>query len=588
MCRAIQHRGPDGTGAHFLDACGLGHVRLSIIDIGGGAQPMLSKDKKKGVVFNGEIYGYKAIKERFSNYPFRTNSDTELLLALYEKYGERMAEHTPGMFSFALWDDAKRTLIAARDRFGEKPFYFAWGDNRELIFASEIKAILATGLVRPRLSKEATAHYFRKLYVHPKETIYKNVYTLPPGHMLIYADGRVQIKRYWELPRVDETLSLDEAAERFRALFLQAVERQLISDVPLGAFLSGGLDSSTVVAAASQFKPGIQTFSFGFGDSINELPYAREIAEKYRAKHTELQAGDHDVASLLMEMRNVYDEPFADSSNIPTYLICQQAREHVKVVLTGDGADELFGGYGWYKPLLHMGRFDTISAWRFWAARIIGSLQLKMESEKYALYRYAQGKRFSEKYRSVSEAHIHQNAFYNADDVALLGLPALDMCSYIPKMPMCGTPDDALRIDAVDYMPGDILVKTDRASMAHALELRAPFLDVDFASFALSVPYSLKVSSERDKIVMRKAVSDWWTDSVRKRGKHGFGAPVADWLALPEVEKLRKEYLDDRKAKVYDVVSFDGSEQFRKGRGYHTWILLTFALWAEAHEFELY
>jgi asparagine synthase (glutamine-hydrolysing) len=352
MVNCLGHRGPDGSGVHIFDNCILGHTRLTIVDLETGSQPMLCALTDVGVTFNGEVYGYKTIRAAIPDYPFRTKSDTEVLLALYHHHGRSLPEKLPGMFSFAIWDNRMRELFCARDRFGEKPFYYAQGARGEFLFASEIKALLASGLVTPVLDEEAVAHYMKYLYVHPHRSIYRNIHALPPAHYLRYAEGKIQVERYWTLPDTDSKIELPEAADQFRMLFEQAVSRQLVADVPVGAFLSGGLDSSTVVAVASRFCPKLHTYSFAFEDSVSELPFAREVAARYRTEHVELADDTVDIAELLVAMQQVYDEPFADSSNIPTYMISRLAREHTKVILTGDGGDELLAGYPWYRPLL--------------------------------------------------------------------------------------------------------------------------------------------------------------------------------------------------------------------------------------------
>jgi len=291
MTDSLSHRGPDAEGFYFFKDCGLGHRRLSIIDLKTGDQPMLSYNGQAGVVFNGEIYGYQEIKKNLSNYSFQTTSDTEVILALYEKYGENFVKHLPGMFAFALWDDKNKKLICARDRFGEKPLYYALGKNGEFIFASEIKAILASDLIKPKLNKKSLIHYLKRLYVHPYSAIYENIYVLPPAHFLIYQNKKIKINRYWQMPELNYQITFDEAIEKFKKLLFEAVKKQLVTDVPVGAFLSGGLDSSTIVAIASQYKKNLNTFSFGFGEWINELPYALEIARKYKTNLILVSAG---------------------------------------------------------------------------------------------------------------------------------------------------------------------------------------------------------------------------------------------------------------------------------------------------------
>ena len=328
MSQVLQHRGPDGSGIHYFDDCALGHTRLTIIDKINGDQPMLNFAANVGLTFNGEIYGYKAIKAQI-NYPFHTTSDTEVLLALYQKYGIKLLEKLPGMFSFGLWDVKKKILFCARDRFGEKPFYYAFGNNNEFIFASEIKAIIASGLIDPEIDEISLQHYLKRLYVHPSKTIYGNIFSLPPAHYLTFQNDKCNINPYWKLPEKDETISLESAVENFKSLFDQAVKKQLVADVSVGAFLSGGLDSSTVVNAASQYNGNLKTFSFGFTDkNKNELQYARAVAEKYNIEHNELTENTDNLGDILIQMQTVYDEPFADSSNVPTYLISKLASKH--------------------------------------------------------------------------------------------------------------------------------------------------------------------------------------------------------------------------------------------------------------------
>ncbi|MEW5961407.1 MAG: asparagine synthase (glutamine-hydrolyzing), partial [Chloroflexota bacterium] len=355
MVDTLRHRGPDGPGTYFFDNCALGHTRLSIIDLLSGQQPMFSPVSGAGIVFNGEIYGYKSLRVSLPDYPFQTTSDTEAILALYDQYGPGLLSRLPGMFAFAIWDEAHQRLLCARDRFGEKPFYYTWGRKGEFLFASEIKALLASGLVEPVLNRAALAHYMQYLHVHPYQTIYQNIYTLPPAHSLHYEDGQLAVERYWSPPELQPKIELDEAIEQFQVLFDRAVASQLVADVTVGAFLSGGLDSSSIVVAASRHQARLKTFSFGFEDGISELPFAKGVADLYQTDHTELADNHVDIGELLVTMQAVYDEPFADSSNIPTFLISRLARQYVKVVLTGDGGDELLAGYTfWYKPLIFM------------------------------------------------------------------------------------------------------------------------------------------------------------------------------------------------------------------------------------------
>jgi asparagine synthase (glutamine-hydrolysing) len=581
MVSRLGHRGPDGSGVHVFDDCILGHTRLSVVDLDTGEQPMLSASADVGVTFNGEVYGYKTIRAAMPEYPFRTKSDTEVLLALYHRHGRSLPEKLPGMFSFALWDDGARELFCARDRFGEKPFYYAWGAKGEFLFASEIKALLASGLVAPVLDEEAVAHYMKYLYVHPHRSIYRNVHVLPPAHFLRHAEGRIRVERYWKLPATDSKIDLSEAVGRFRMLFEQAVSRQLVADVPVGAFLSGGLDSSTIVAVASRFCPKLQTYSFAFEDSTSELPFAREVADLYRTEHVELTDDTVDIAELLVAMQQVYDEPFADSSNIPTYLISRLAREHAKVILTGDGGDELLAGYAWYRPLLESGKDEENAGFPGGPSGLAFVLD-----RWFGIRRGTWGR--ARRPLSTAEAHLARRALFGDAELARLGLrhPSADRW----KAPGDPSPDDvdgALRMDLTDYMPGDILVKIDRASMANGLELRAPFLDVDFASFCISLPYRLKINDQEDKIILRHAYSYSWPEPVRVRPKQGFGGPVDRWLERDSLKALKEKTLNDPGHKLFSLLSFQDTRRIAEENNYRTWTLLVLALWMDAHRFEM-
>ncbi|HET9221561.1 MAG TPA: asparagine synthase (glutamine-hydrolyzing) [Roseiflexaceae bacterium] len=585
MVDRLSHRGPDGPGQYRFDNCALGHTRLSIVDLRCGQQPMLSPVAPVAITFNGEIYGYKPIRASLeANFPFRTTSDTEVMLALYERHGSQMLAHLPGQFAFALWDDAAQELLCARDRCGEKPFYYTFGPEGELIFASEIKALLASGLVAPVLNTDAVAHYLKYLYVHPHQTIYRNIYTLPPAHMLRYKNGKLAVERYWCLPPVNEQIGLSEATEQFRQLFDQAVARQLVADVPVGAFLSGGLDSTSVVVAASRHQARLQTFSFGFESAASELPFASEVARQYGTQHTELADDRADLAELLVTMQTVYDEPFADSSNIPTYLIARQARRHVKVVLTGDGGDELLGGYSWYKPLLHMRGRHADRAWWLFMLRAANQFATRLgHPDQRVLRERIGGMALRRRYRSVTAAHLGQRQYFGDADLARFGLPSPAAETFAPVRQETASLDDVLRMDLQDYMPGDILVKIDRASMAHGLELRAPFLDVDLLSFCVSLPYRLKITPREDKLILRRAFEASWPASVRARGKQGFGAPVQEWLTRPSVRALKQQYLDDPGQKLFGLLPFELTRAAAQRDDYRTWILLVLALWLDQH-----
>lgn len=589
MLAAMEHRGPDASGSHYFAGCALGHTRLSIIDLATGAQPMLSASGRTAVTFNGEIYGFQEIKARLADYPFRTSCDTEVLLALYDRYGERMMPHLPGMFAFAIWDDKTEALFCARDRFGEKPFYFAFGRNGEFLFASEIKALLASDLFTPVLSRAAVQEYVKYLCVGPYRTIYENVHVLPPAHTLRYRQGQISIERYWEMPATRQDIDLPEAAEELQARLSTAVSKQLVADVPVGAFLSGGLDSSTIVAEAARCSPQLKTFSFAFEGSHNEAHFAQEVAQMYGTDHTELTAEGFDLAELLIEMQRVYDEPFADSSNVPTYLLCREARRHTKVVLTGDGGDELLGGYDWYRPLAAMEGMRGDAPLRRNAARLLLKLaEVAQHSSRFSLDQWYRGLRFRKAYPTPLAAHAASMAWFGPAELRRLGLGEnAEERETATCLRDRGSLNDAMRFDIHYYMAADILAKIDRASMASSLELRAPFLDVDLAEFCISLPSRLKLHGGVDKLVLRQAYGERWPATIRKRSKQGFGSPVSRWLAQEPLRSMASARLNDCTHKLFEIVSFQESRRFAREMGYKAWILLVLALWLEEHDCDL-
>lgn len=581
MTDALAHRGPDGEGILNLGTCVLGHRRLSIIDIEGGVQPMRGADSAHAVTFNGEIYGFQEIKRQLVDYPFRTRSDTEVILALYRRYGLDMLRHLPGMFAFALWDGEARRLICARDRFGEKPLYYARTPSGALLFASEIKGILASGLVEPIVDRRAIARFLQRQCVAPDQSIYENIKSLPPGSMLRFERGNVSVEPYWISPDVRRDMELDEAIPELQRLLRQAVARQLVADVPVGLFLSGGLDSSTICQVASEISPNLRTFAFDFGGEHSEVHFARMAAESFKTRHSELAVPTVDIADSLLLMRQIYDEPFGDTSAVPSFLLAQQARKHVKVALTGDAGDELFGGYLWYQPLIWMERFGRVGALRWLFARIGNRLMhlIRPYEAQRSEYRIM-GMGYGRQYADVLEAHKAQLKFFPDEDVESLGLATAAPKPLDTRAQSLASMDDAIRFDVLDYMPSNNLTRTDRAAMANGLELRAPFLDVDLATFCMSVPFRLKVDAEADKIVLRRAFSEKWPVGIRSRKKQGFGAPVTQWLQDQSIRELVEDNVRNKNATAFGILPFDRTlELYNRGNDMQRWTLLVLMLW---------
>ncbi len=539
---------------------------------------MLSRDGQTALVFNGEIYGYKKIRSAL-DYPFRTQSDTEVILALYQKHGLDLLPHLPGMFAFGLWDESRRRLFCARDRFGEKPFYYAWGPGGEFVFASEIKAILASGLVEPKIAPESVAHYLQKSYIHVERTIYSNIHTLPPGHALVWEKGGIRIWRYWHLTAVrQDAITLEEATEEFWRLFDRAVERQLVADVPVGVFLSGGLDSGAIVCAAAARHPDIKVFTHVYGEGVSELAKARSIADRCGVKLVETHDHSMDhVGGLFMQAQ--LDEPSV-SGDAAFLLLCKEMRKHCKAALIGLGGDELLGGYTfWYARLLLLeSKYRKIKIHftaLYYMARMVekaGFLCKRLEP-----FTHHYGWRMN--YSSIVEAHRAQGNFFSDRELASMGLP-------LPSRDQLNWPDtteSALRIDTLNYMPGACLSSTDRVSMLTSLEVRAPFLDVDLAEFCLSLPTDLKVDLNYSKKVLRQSLKDRLPSEVVWGKKQGFGNPVDKRFAMPGVRDLAREVLSEASNPLYGYIPKKAAMKILDDWSDQAWILLALSLWLKRH-----
>ena len=571
MTRAIAHRGPDAEHHEFSENAALGHRRLSIVDLSEtGKQPMFSNTRKECIVFNGEIYGYQNIKKDFANYPYRGSSDTEIILAMYQKKGKGLLRELPGMFAFAIWDEEKQQLFCARDRFGEKPFYYAFGKNGEFIFASEIKAILASGLIAPKINDEALYHFLQYGYVSTYQSIYSNIFTLPPAHFLTYSNGNISVERYYEIPKNELGISLSDAKEEFTSLLKNAVQKQLVADVEVGSFLSGGLDSSTIVAMVNEFKDKQTTISFGYSGEDSELKFAEEIAEKYKTNHIEIYENHGNIATELLKVSPFFDEPFADMSYVPQFKICEAAARHLKVVLAGDVGDELFGGYSFY-------RVENQLKNHFSYNNILYKFGLK-QFGKFRETSYLTKENI--KHQNILD--FHQNSvrnFFSAKEIAELGINA----KYHQQYSFKANPhslNDIMRTDLEKYVPGNMLVKSDRMAMANSLEVRTPFLDKDFAEFCIQLPENLKLDSENDKIILREAMGNYWTETIRNRHKQGFGSSVEKWFEEKSLMELSDDLLKNRSSKVFDFITFSTAQKYLNKDKKH-WNLLQLALWAD-------
>ncbi|HEY1586385.1 MAG TPA: asparagine synthase (glutamine-hydrolyzing), partial [Polyangia bacterium] len=557
MDRSIHHRGPDDNGQYFDDRCAMGMRRLSIIDLGGGKQPIASCDRRYWIVFNGEIYNYKKLRERLlaRGHKFATTSDTETIVHLYEERGASVVDELSGMFGFAIWDRERHELVIARDRLGIKPMYYA-PTPRGLVFGSELKSLLCHPDVRRSVSPEALSHYLSFGHTPGDQSILDGVRKLPPGHVLRYRGGELSITRYWDLRVPEDTRVLDErdAAAEVRSLLRQAVESHLVADVPVGAFLSGGVDSASVVGTMAELGARPKTFSIGFEEAdFNELDYARIIAKKFGTDHHELVVRP-DAWDLTEKLVWFLDEPFADVSAIPTFLVSKLAAAEVKVVLSGDGGDEVFAGYDRYSWAVNEERrFGWLPASARWAlTRAAAALPDRARGKNFlrhvaqpAHLRYVDGESLFQqpmKQRLLGPELARQLQARGADALAA----TRDRVALLD-----GAPGDLVKrlmyLDTMTYLPLDILTKVDRMTMAHSLEARPPLLDHTLVERVFSLRSSLKLTSDgTQKAIFKNAVADLLPPEILTRPKRGFGVPIVKWFR-GALKSPMQELLGDRR-----------------------------------------
>jgi asparagine synthase (glutamine-hydrolysing) len=605
MCRVIAHRGPDDQGTTLVGPAALGMRRLSIIDLAGGHQPMEGCQPRWIIVFNGEVYNYRELRRELEarGHRFRTDSDTETVVHAYEEYGAACVERLRGMFAFAIWDERERELFVARDRAGKKPLYYTETSGGAFVFGSELKSLLTHPEVRREIEPAALDAYLTFGYVPDPLSIFRGIWKLPPGCWLKYREGSApRVEQYWDFPyetAEERPASEDELVEELRALLDEAVRIRLVADVPLGAFLSGGIDSSTVVGlmARHSSRP-VKTFSIGFReDSFDELRYARLAARHFATEHHEFIVTP-EVCHLVDELVRHFDEPFADSSALPTYMVSKLAREHVTVALSGDGGDELFAGYtrylvdkrrshfarlprfvrrGMITPLsrrlphgapgrnfIHNVALDPIG-------RYLDSLSVFSELNRPALYSAG----FRERLRDGRAASDGATAQFRelAERVAT-------------RDPL----DRLLYLDSKTYLPGDILTKVDRMSMAASLEARVPLLDHKLIEFVCRrVPARLKLEGFETKAIFKRAVRGLVPDELLDRPKQGFGVPVEKWINHELRERMRETLLEPRtRARGYFETRYvelllDEHGRGRRDHSMRLWSLFVLELWHRAY-----
>ena len=607
MNRAIAHRGPDGEGYYEQGGVALAMRRLAIIDVAGGDQPIFNEDKTIAIVYNGECYNYQELRQALDKkeHSFRTNSDTECIVHLYEDLGDECMQPLRGMFAFALWDEKRQRLLIARDRLGKKPLHYAVMDGR-LYFASELKALLAALPRQPELDLQALDDYLGLQYIPEPSTVYKDVYKLPAGHRLIWERGKLQIEAYWTFSYEPKHNSSEGALiEEVRAIARDAVRMRLISEVPLGAHLSGGIDSSIVVALMAQASAApVKTFSVGFEETnFSELPYARAVAERYATEHHEFTLSFGDIPATLETLLPHFGEPFADPSALPLYHLSKLTREHVTVALNGDGGDESFAGYqrywldGYADRYLRLPGLVTRSLVPGLAGAFTdrgdGPIGSSLSNGIKRLPQLAEVDRRASLLRWSSYFSARQKRALWRPDLAAkldLGRAEKQLVGLYERAPASVRLDRTLYADIKSYLAGDLLVKADRMTMAASLEGRSPFLDHVLVEWAAKLPVAQKLHGRRGKLLLRKAFSHLLPPEVLRHSKQGFGIPVGAWLRGPLEPWARQMLLAPEgplaawfqpKALARLLAEHQAGKQ---DHGKRIWALACLAIWARQNQ----
>ena len=594
MCQTIVHRGPDDEGIFVKDGVGLGMRRLSIIDLAGGHQPIFNEDRSVWIVFNGEIYNFLELRRELEGkgHRFSTHSDTEVIVHLYEEQGAECVTKLRGMFAFALYDERRRRLLLARDRLGIKPLHYVLRDGR-LLFGSEIKTILSAAPELNDIDPRALLQYFYFGYIPDPLTAFAAIKKLPPGHILEFEQGKVSVRQYWDLPKYGTCppRSEEECLEQLEQLLAEAVKIRLISDVPLGALLSGGADSSLVVALMARAASGpVKTFSIGFRQAdFDETPYARKVAERFATEHHELIL-EPDIVQTVETLTRLLEEPFGDSSMLPTYYVCRMARQHVTVALSGDGGDEAFAGYDRYRIHLR----DRAHEWMPEAGRKLYRDYLH-RLVPYGVpgrsLAYSVSLPWSERYmEGISLKPFQRSMKLLAEDFTRVGEGANDpmkiMRDHLKAAPADDPLDRLLYLDTKTYLPGDILTKVDRMSMATSLEARVPILDHVFLEYVTALPSEWKLRGLTQKYIFRKLAERVGVPKeVLHRPKQGFSLPLVHWMrhelkdlivgTLTEPRTLQRGYFDLKGVRRMLDEHFRG----RRDHSPRIWRLLMAELW---------
>ena len=602
MLKALEHRGPDDQGQFTDDRVALGMRRLSIIDLERGHQPLSNEDGSVWIVYNGEIYNYRDLRRELEGrgHRFSTESDTEVIVHLYEDMGEGCVHRLRGMFAFALWDRRDRKLLLARDRIGIKPLFYYHRSGR-LVFASEIKSLLRHPDVPKDLNLPSLYYFLTFLYIPAPHTIFKGIKKLPPGHILSWTEGRPVLRQYWDLHFPEPDVRPEEYyRERIYELLRESVRMRMISDVPLGAFLSGGVDSSTVVGLMSEVSSEpVRTFSIGYGrkaESYNELEYARIVARHFGTEHHEYIV-EPDVVELLPKIVWYLDEPFADSSTIPTFLVSEVARKHVKVCLSGIGGDEVFGGYPRYMGERLAGYYEILPLIlrKHMLAKMVELIPESTESRNIPgwIKRFVRGGALRPEDRYISWISFLDRGqamrLFRAGPPGDDSLP-FDIHRRLYRNNDAGNSLDRIfYLDVKTYLPDDLLAMGDRMSMANSLELRVPFCDHEVIEFSATIPYALKLKGFKLKSLLKRTVQPLLPEPIIKRKKQGFMIPLAKWfqdeLRGYVDDLLSKERIEKRGYFRYEYIRWVLDQHRRNRRNFTDLIfaLVSLELWHQMY-----
>lgn len=584
MADKISHRGPDDSGYYTDKNISLGHRRLSIIDLSErGHQPMLNENNKIAVVFNGEIYNYKILKENLEKkgHKFQSSSDTEVIIHGYEEYGEKICSLLEGMFAFAIWDVRSKKLLLARDRIGKKPLYYYF-KNGKLIFGSEIKSMLLYDEISRKIDSQCLSDYLELRYSPGNRTMFEEIRKIEPGTYLTLCNSKIEVRRHWDLPKLTDKNKPSE--EKVDAFIESAVKKRLMSDVPIGVFLSGGLDSSTIVAYMSRFANKINTFSVGFGDNTDETRYARLIAERFSTNHQEIRL-DSDILSALPKIVWHFDEPLADPASLPTYFLCGEVSKKVKVALSGEGGDETFGGYdtfNYINKLRMVGNMPKILS-RHVAGKSVSAISNLFEYPNKQILKLG-----SEILKNPSNLEENQKKLFylpfDKEDKSLLlqdnvkkGINlSAPIEGYLRKT---NNPwNNTIEYYFKEWLPNDLLMKVDKMSMAHGLEVRTPFLDSDLIDYFFGLDNKQKINRH----LFRKVVSKVLPGEIMRRKKQGFTLPLSNWFLKKEFSDRMMPQLDDlSRRKLFKDEPYrkivNNPKAFRND--HRMWVLLNLELW---------